>query len=200
MTDIIIQSHDIWDYCIDHEEELKNVSHIVATNKDYGVEVLVSVEDDETPYVSVQVDDEEIYGKYMTNRVQAHDIMSEIYEKYLYRALETMSGLIGEEKESDDDDEELDEEEEIREREKNLDDAILYLYSEVTGDDTIFPGKELENVLNDLKEHFLEYMARKHNLEVYRPMFLYKEDGEKYFTEYPYEEIIFEDEDNPLYK
>jgi hypothetical protein len=61
-----------------------------------------------------------------------------------------------------------------------------------TDEDTI------SEITDDVKEHILEYIARKHGLPVYRPMYLEDEDGEDFFSEYPYEEMIFED-CNPIY-
>ena len=59
---------------------------------------------------------------------------------------------------------------------------------------------EHSEVYDDLKEHFLEYMARKWGLVIHRPMFLEDENGEEFYEDYPYDCIEFEDEDNPIYK
>ena len=57
-----------------------------------------------------------------------------------------------------------------------------------------------DEVIDDLKEHFLEYMYRKWGIGIYRPMYLEDTDtGEDYFTEYPYDDLVYED-DNPIYK
>ena len=56
--------------------------------------------------------------------------------------------------------------------------------------------KLIEDVIEDCKEHFLEYMYRKHHLDIYRPMELEDDDG-VFFKEYPYEYIEFSDA--PLY-
>ena len=51
---------------------------------------------------------------------------------------------------------------------------------------------------DDIKEHVLEYIARKHRLPIYRPMYLEGEDGKDFYSEYPYEEMIFDY--NPIYE
>ena len=57
---------------------------------------------------------------------------------------------------------------------------------------------DIDDAIVDVKEHMLEYMARKPGLLIYRPMYLEDEDGKDFYSEYPYEEMIFED-CNPIY-
>ena len=57
----------------------------------------------------------------------------------------------------------------------------------------------IEEIADDVKEHTLEYIARRHGLPIYRPMYLEDEDGKDFYSEYPYEEMIFEDY-NPIYE
>lgn len=88
----------------------------------------------------------------------------------------------------------------ISERESELDCAVWELL------ETVLQGvycddccEDFDDMLDDLKEHFLEYMARKHDLPVYRPMILEYDDGTEELSEYPYEEMEFDDPDNPIY-
>lgn len=97
---------------------------------------------------------------------------------------------------TDDDLEEM----EIEEREADLDDCVEEFLSSVleSGFRKNVDKDEADNIIQDCKEHFLEYLARKHGLTIRRPMILEDEDGEEFFEEYPYEVMIFEDE-NPIY-
>jgi hypothetical protein len=94
------------------------------------------------------------------------------------------------------------EQERIDEREEELDQATIDFLSVAIGEDfNNYDADTFGEIIEDCKEHFLEYLARKHSINVYRPMFLEDtETGEDYFTETPYEDMVFEDEDNPIYK
>ena len=96
----------------------------------------------------------------------------------------------------------LDQEDMISERELELDEAISLLLDTVLEEDAVmFFGTETDEVCEDLKDHILEYLYRKHGISVRRPMVLEDtETGEEFFEEYPYDSMVFEDEDNPLYK
>ena len=206
MTDIIIQASDVWDYAEEHASELVNISHIIASNEDYGIEVLINKEevDDDMVHISVEEDDEEVFWEDLKDRTQAEKTVQEIYDNYLTsKVLETL-GYIKVNVISNNKDDEVDEEkDDIQYRENDLDLAV-YDFIETVVDcslDYVFSNQQVqEEFLQDCKEHFLEYMARKWGMNIYRPMYLYTEKGERYFTEYPYKEMIFEDPNNPLYK
>lgn len=200
MTEIIIEACDVWDYAHEHMDVLMEKRHIIARNDDFGVEVIISVEDDGAPYLAVEVDDEEEFGKILTDRVQANLVARQIYDEYLTSKVYETLGLSGEENtDNADDDDMLLEEIEIEEREDELDTIVENFVEQVMSGDITTIKEVDEEVLKDLKEHFLEYMARKHKIEIFRPMYLYDKSGEKHFTEYPYENMVFEDEGNPVY-
>lgn len=85
--------------------------------------------------------------------------------------------------------EELTHEEIIEEREEELDVAIEDFVITVT-DDSV-PLENYEEIIRDLKEHFLAYMYKKHGLEPFRPMILYDEDKTEHYEEFPYR-LLFE--------
>ncbi len=90
-------------------------------------------------------------------------------------------------------------EEIIHDREEELDQAVMDFLYVAVNDFYDFDADLIGEVVSDVKEHFLEYLSRKHNLNIYRPMFLEDiETGEEYYTETPYEDMVFED--NPIYK
>ena len=90
----------------------------------------------------------------------------------------------------------------IAERELELDDAFTMLLDTLIEEDLgLFFGAEADEILEDIKDHTLEYLYRKHGISVRRPMVLEDEEtNEDFFEEYPYDSMVFEDEDNPLYK
>ena len=97
------------------------------------------------------------------------------------------------------DDEEI--EWEIERSEGALDEAVEYFISSILDDEhSVFGDVPIpEYVIKDCKEHFLEYLYRKHKFNIRRPMVLEDESGEDFYEEYPYPCLVFEDESNPIY-
>lgn len=89
------------------------------------------------------------------------------------------------------------ENEEIAAREASLTDAVFNFLEEVCPEESaeLFNMEEIE----DIKDHFLEYLARKYSMDIYRPMVLEDENGEEFYTDYPYDCMEYEDEGNPVY-
>ena len=122
-------------------------------------------------------------------------IIKNIYETYLTdKVVATLSELDGGELLTDEEIEGI-----IDERECELDCAVSDFLMVVLHDYFDDLTTDYAEICDDLKEHFLEYIARKHDLPVYRPMYLEYDDGDE-FEEYPYENMEFDDEDNPVYK
>ena len=194
MKKIIIEPQSLWDYYLTHEEELLTTMALVAENTVYGVDIYLTVERG-CPCLVVHIDG---YFEDQELCVSDEDCV-ETFERY---ASQYLSGdFLGE---IPDEDEELSKsvvEDTISEREDELSDAIVAFIATALGND--FKGidvDDLDNIFDDCKEHFLEYLARKHNVRVYRPMILEdEEDGEDFYAEYPYEHITFDD-DNEIYK
>lgn len=195
MQDIMIDSSELWDYCEENEDTLLTTQHMIAENPDYGMSVWITCENG-SPEIIVESDEVEIYREDILNEKDANRTADRIYEEYLsIKAIETIT-----EDEDDgtvyvDDDEDEDNQVLINEREDDLDAAVMEFVNIVS--DTGCYNIE-DEVLDDLKEHFLEYMHKTWGIGIYRPMYLEDVDtGEEYFTEYPYEDMVFDDEDDP---
>mgnify|MGYP000833253049 CR=1 FL=1 len=64
---------------------------------------------------------------------------------------------------------------------------------------TVFPGMVMHFDVSR-KKSVKAVEASSLGISIYRPMYLEDADtGEDYFTEYPYDDMVFED-DNPIYK
>ena len=75
----------------------------------------------------------------------------------------------------------------IEDREQDLTVAFAKLMQVIAEDsDSGYPEKD---VIDDLKEHVLEYMHRKHNFNIYRPMVVEYDDGSEEYLEYPYDSL-----------
>lgn len=194
MQDIMIDSSELWDYCEENEDTLLTAQHMIAENPDYGMSVWITCESG-SPEIIVESDDIEIYREGILNEKDAKRTADRIYEEYLsIKAIETVT-----EAEDDGtvyvDDEDEDNQVLINEREDDLDAAVMEFVN-IVSDTGCYNIKD--EVLDDLKEHFLEYMHKTWGIGIYRPMYLEDVDtGEEYFTEYPYEDMVFDDEDDP---
>lgn len=197
MQNIIIEPFDMWKYFRQHKEELKTTVHTVAENDDYGVEITITEEHD-MPLFVVTADDYQYAEERATSEADCKKIVEELYDKYL-----TEKFL---EDECYEEESLLDQEDMISERETELDDAIILLLDAIMEDDSTVVlqsnGVDLDALCDDLKDHILEYLARKHRMEsIRRPMVLEDDETkEDFFTEYPYECMVYEDKDNPIYK
>lgn len=194
MQDIMIDSSELWDYCEENEDTLLTAQHMIAENPDYGMSVWITCESG-SPEIIVESDDIEIYREEILNEKDAKRTADRIYEEYLsIKAIETVTEV------EDDgtvyvDDEDEDNQVLINEREDDLDAAVMEFVN-IVSDTGCYNIKD--EVLDDLKEHFLEYMHKTWGIGIYRPMYLEDVDtGEEYFTEYPYEDMVFDDEDDP---
>ena len=199
MQKIDVESSEIWDYSLEHEDELSRNQHLMAENDDYGMEVWLTMANG-SPELIVECDGNEIYREDIFNEKDAKRTADRIYDDYLsIKAIETMTDsedktfYIEDESEEEYDDEQM----LIDEREEEIDAAVRDLVN-IVSDTGCY--NLTDEAVDDLKEHFLEYMHRKLGISIYRPMYLEDADtGEDYFTEYPYDDMVFED-DNPIYK
>lgn len=195
MQEIIIEPRSLWDYLLEQDKkgQLDGIMYEIAKNEEYGTVVYVSKDDKGRYCITVEADDTEVYSDFIYDKDDAEETCNTVYDDYLTdRVVERLMEL--------EEDSALAQEDEIELREEELDELVTSFIMEVLGGDTYFDGVDFDDVVKDCKEHFLEYMARKHGLAIYRPMILEDENGEDFFEEYPYECIEFEDENNPIYK
>lgn len=192
MQKIIISAGDVWDYFQKHKEELRKTEHIIAENEEFGVEISLSAENG-LPCFVVTADNYQYDEERAISESDCKETVEKLYDDYLTNNFVDDEVL---------EDSRLDQEDMISERELELDEAISLLLDTVLEEDAVmFFGTETDEICEDLKDHILEYLYRKHGISVRRPMVLEDtETGEEFFEEYPYDSMVFEDEDNPLYK
>lgn len=196
MQDIIIEAQDVWNYFRQHKDELRTSMHVIARNEEYGVEITIT-EENGMPLFEVTADDYQCEEERASSENECLVMAERLYNEYLTERFlddEIQCESL------------LEQEDMISERETELDDAIIQLLDAVIDDDSISVlqsnGTDLDNLCDDLKDHILEYLARKHEMSsfIYRPMVLEDENRKDFFEEYPYECMLYEDEDNPIYK
>lgn len=193
---IILQPDEVWDYFVEHEEECDECMFEIASCSEYGTAVYLSRSSKGIGCITVEADDQEVYNEEIIDGRDAKKTVQKVYDDYLTdKVIEILSDF-----EPQEDDTLQDQEDEIAMREEELDNFIWDFVMGVFGGETYADFDCTGEVLDDLKDHFLEYMYRKHGFDIYRPMVLEDEDGTEFFEEYPYEHMVFDDEDNPMYK
>lgn len=193
-TTVTVGSSNVVDFFKQHQYELSREYKIIAENEEFGIVIYLSSTNGR-PTVTVFADEDQ-RSEIITNIDSLEGVVKTTYETYL--SDKAVSAIIDDE----DDPEELSEDElneyEIDERESEIDAAVddfLGVVLQAFGLNTAV----VDEIHDDVKEHFLEYLYRKHKLEIYRPMYLEDENGDEFFEEYPYECMEFEDESNPIY-
>ena len=191
MQKITVAASEVWDYFQKHKAELEKSEHTIAENEEYGGEISITNEEG-LPCFMVTADGYQYAEERAVSANDCKETVETLYENFL-----TEKFVDGAEDES-----RLDQEDMIAERELELDDAFTMLLDTLIEEDLgLFFGAEADDILEDIKDHTLEYLYRKHGISVRRPMVLEdEENGEDFFEEYPYDSMVFEDEDNPLYK
>ncbi len=193
---IIVQASEVWGLFQREREALATHQRKIGENPEFGAEVFLE-ESDGKPNIVAYLDDEEVYSELCVSESDCKTTVQKFYDEYLTEKV--LNRYFGEDEE--DDYTHFEEQSEIDDREAELDMAVEdFLSIALDGfnlDDVVDMSDE---ICEDIKEHFLEYLARKWSLPIRRPMYLEDEDGEEFFEEYPYECMEFEDEDNPIYK
>lgn len=181
---IKVRASDVWDYAIDHEKELRNSFTVIADNLDYGIEVFLTILEDDNPYITVCADDNEIYSEEVFTPGDCDSTIEEIYDRFLTDCVVDFFTEL--------DNNEVNEQfDMIEERELDLNEAVLAMFT-TFADNFVDLVDDVDKVVDDMKDYVAEYLYEKHGLSIYRPMFLEDEDGNEEFTEFPYPELELE--------
>lgn len=206
VADIRFEPTDIWKVFQADKEKLRTTMKQIAENAELGVVIYLTEEDrgdTMLPNFVVYLDGSELYEECAVNENDCAQTAKKIYYDYL-TGDRLINKIIEQDKQGqlEEDDDQDDNEEMIENRENELDTAVYDFLCEVFEEplDNIVGKKEAGEIYEDFKDHALEYIARKWDLEIYRPMILEDEDGTEFFEEYPYDVLEFEDQDNPIYK
>lgn len=203
---ILVEPADVWEYLQENVQEMKTTMFQIASNDDFGIVIYLTESDNgNMGKIIVCADDNEVYSEKIISESDGKKTAERIYNKYLTeKVVEILSSNEAKkenETKSDDEDESMfDYETLIEQREEELDDALCMFLDAVCESEYSTNYYFDPHMFEDIKEHFLEYLARKWNTVIRRPMFIEDENGEDFFEEYPYEYLIFDDEDNPIYK
>lgn len=198
-VDINLKADEVWEYYQAHKEDCRTHMMMIASCKDFGIEIYITEENQNKLSVIVEADDAEVYREYAYSKLDCEITIRKIYGLYLTeKALDALTAPMEPPEDERFDDEEI--QTKIENRETELQIIFENLIADVVGESALNDLEVSDDAVSDIKEHVLEYIARKHNMPVYRPMYLEDEDGKDFYEEYPYECMVFEDEDNPMYK
>lgn len=192
--DKIFSPSEVWQHYRSHQSEYHNLLVLIAKYPNYGIYIYATCEVGQFK-VEVHADDVMVYEEEIYHEADCNKTISRIYDEYLN---DNATSWLAEFQDDDDEDESCSEDEEIEMREDEIECLFTDLFVGLLG--SVEFGNLDEKVIEDIREHTLEYMARKHNIDLYRPMYLEDENGEDFYEEHPYSHMVFEDEDNPIYK
>lgn len=190
---ILVDASEVWGLFQREKEMLSSRQKKIAENPEFGAEIYLE-EVNGRPRIVAYLDDEEVYGEFCVNADDCRTTARNIYSSYLTENV--LNYYFSEE------DEVIEQEMEIDDRESELDMAFCECLDIILDSAVAHTTgwNNVDEIYEDIKEHTLEYMARRWGLPIRRPMFLEDENGETFYEEYPYECMEFDDEDNPIYK
>lgn len=147
--------------------------------------------------MTVESDGYTIEEDFFENEKECVDIFEKAYLNYIFvDDVEIIESAIGDSAYSDGklDTFYLDE---IEQREWDLDIAVVNFIEEIsdTGTSCDLTDKNIE----EIKDHFLEYLYRRFHIDIYRPMEIVMPDGTEVYEDYPYSKLQFDDSRN-IYK
>lgn len=182
MRDIILEPSEVWGYFQRNAGKLQSSYHLIASNDEYGAEIYVSADSYGEAQIIAELDGDRMETTVVSNAEECEKVCHSVYDDYLTpSAVSTATQA---------EDKEIDREFLIEAREQELDDATYNFLMDVLEE----YQDNMDELVETAKEHFLEFMAREMKLPIYRPMHLEDEDGEEFFSEYPYENMIYDDE------
>lgn len=172
-------------------------TRLLAKNEDFGIEIY-AYDSFGFPRIIVSYEGSPIDNVTVIDPVDICAEVAAIYETYLPEEAQQLKESSTEEPDDPQDAPEEPKDQPcqdylIAERETELEESAVKFLADIletTEDDVSFNNGDLAA---DFMEHCLEYLYRKHHIDVYRPMYLEDEQGKVSFAEYPYGEMEFED-------
>lgn len=178
---IILKPEDVWQYYVDHTDELREHMKLIAFSPDFDTEIQIS-EDGDLLTAHVYLNDQEIAAEEMINAFDTKSSIEKMYKEYIYNAEEFVEQW--KLQQGEDEEEDL-----IETRELELDDAAYEFLVSILGEAFDVHSKETQEILEDVKDCVLPMLYEKHGIEVYRPMYIADDNGNEEFCLYPYSEI-----------
>ena len=182
MKRIIVQPNDFWDFFKKNALKLEVSSELVAENGDRSIWVF---NDDGIASFIIYEGDVEVEGFELLDEDDNQYALA-LIEIGLFDEIEEESGTVSGEDYDEDDEDAI-----IEEREEELDMVCSNMVYDILGDDSdAATADEMSKAAKFIKEVVCDILTKKFGFPVYRPMYLVDEDGKKFFSEYPYEQML----------
>ena len=196
MKTILYTSSEVWGIFQANKEALLTKMVKIAENTDNDIEIYITSEQKGAeifPSIVVYMENAEFYSEAAVNQRDCEQTTNKIYYEYLdaARLIDHLAGDERYEYEADNNQREIDE----------RDDELFFSTKDFIENltcyslTTKFGGKKADEICEDMLDHICEYLYLEYGISVYRPMILEDENGEDFFSERPYEEMIYDDDD-----
>lgn len=183
---VVCEPSEVWDYFVDNCDDMviQGEEHMIAESDEYKI-YLCSSDDCTTGIIHVyDTPDEDMVAEDIFGEVECESVVSKAYKEFGIYKEKDIKNLFEEHRD------------EIVDSEENLTDAVTYFLHEAVL--STIPSCKLRSIKEDLgitddeieamKNHFMEYIYIKFGIDLYRPMVVQFEDGEKFF-EHPYSHL-----------
>jgi hypothetical protein len=195
MQIIAYEPNEVWALFEDNRSEKLLTTMIrIAENPEFDIEICLSGKASQQgilPHIVVLMENEEYYSESAVDEKDCERTVTKIYHNYL-----DSSYIINNMLENGKDDEisgavyDLIDETEST----NLDLTQGYVEDLIGAPiEQFVDGKEVEQMLEDLLNRVCEYLYLEWGISVWRPMVLEDDKGD-FFSEYPYADMIFDDD------
>lgn len=190
MNKLYVKPLDLPTYVEDHIDELPQYELQLAESDEFTLYVTL----DDNNMISFVICDEsgDPVAMYEADKGDEADLI----EKYS-RSLDEIgysptAEYIESQSDDDDDDSDIDYQSTISEHEEEMNSLVSELIYEFMGADAWgeISSADIEEAAISIKEIVCQIMHKQYKLPVFRPMFLVSESGEKFYTEYPYPQMI----------
>ena len=184
---IHVPADRVWAYFKRYEGELRSSLHLIAEWEECGIEIYLTAESD-FPCIQVFADDTFVEETISASADECEEDADEIYDTYL---TQNLFGRMEEFEVSGDHGIADEDEDKSEEREAELDVALAE-FLEIALKNGELPDNESaidpdDELFQEIKESFLEYLACEIGYRVYRPTICNGVDGKQYVVDFPYQ-------------
>lgn len=195
MKTILYTPEEVWGLFESNKSFLLTKYVKIAENTETEIVVWLTAEQNDVevlPSIVVFLDDAEFYSEEAINPRDCEQTVTKIYYEYLdtARLIDHLT-----EKEPDEYDPDL--YGQIEERENELSMVVEDFVDNLLGYSLCAEVgyKKADEIREDLLDHICEYLHHVHEVSVYRPMVLVDDKGNEFISEFPYEDMEYDDKD-----
>lgn len=203
MTKVHVPVSQVWHFFRLNSSRLAGEMVLLAESTDDKAEVYLTSEHD-MPLFKVYLDDEFDYDEFAVDDEDCQDVAWKLYRNYIY-GIGTLDDDEGSPYEVVDNDDGLDDpvdDETLRDetilRDTELYDAMYdFLVVAVSDEEVVMLDDPKSTLVTEALEEFLPILASKFSISVRHPMYDTDEEGNEVYIEYPYDDYLGEDGEEP---